>query len=85
MNLPPPPDIFESLRMFRSCSLFCDVRIEYPDSRLNFFVHRVVVAAASPYFRSVLTEPDQIQVHNGVILSLTLYKNYYLNDTIMIV
>ena len=61
MNLPPPPDIFESLRYFRAHSMFCDVRLRFPDS-LEFFVHRVVLAAASSYFRDRLTKPDGIQV-----------------------
>ena len=62
MNLPPPSDIFESLRVFRLYSLFCDVRIQSLDSEVEFFVHRVVVAAASPFFRARLTQHDKIQV-----------------------
>ena len=61
MNLPPPSDVFESLRSFRANSLFCDVCLRYPDS-LEFRVHRVVIAAASPYLREQLLCEDGVQV-----------------------
>ena len=64
MNVPPPSDIFESLRYFRAYNLFCDVRLSFPDS-LEFFVHRLVLAAASPFFRDRLLEKEGVQVRYG--------------------
>ena len=59
IELPPPPDISKTLRYFRANGMFCDVRLRLaPESAssASFLAHRVVLAAASPFFCDVKKE-----------------------------
>ena len=66
IELPPPPDISRTLRYFRSRGLFCDVRLRCvadgagESSAVEMLAHRVVLAAASPYFADRIEEDLQM-------------------------
>ena len=67
IELPPPPDISRTLRYFRSRGLFCDVRLRLTpsdgvgeSSAVEMLAHRVVLAAASPYFADRIEEDLQM-------------------------
>ena len=57
MELPSPPDICQALSIFRAERLYTDVCLKFSQTgRKKFFVHRVILAAASSFFADACKE-----------------------------
>ena len=55
-----PSQLLDTLKNMREDDSLCDVKLRVDNSLMRIPAHKVVLAAASPYFRYFFTDPKNL-------------------------